>query len=242
MKKFKQNLVKLIRYLKRSLRPTSENELKFKLKDRNFGHYRGTTVDRYLIEQEIKKFLAKKDLKSNHYSKSLEINNDMYTSTYLNQSDRYTLIYKKDSDITLNHKNIIGDLTKDVEKDCIEIFDWIIATQLLSFISNPTIAMVNLIKMLRSNGIIFGTEPFLMPISRYDNKRWGEYIRFTKKGLENILSKIQNIEYKVWPVGDEFSSVLCQLGYCVEDINKQLKIKNSETHYTLLAYSIKKIF
>ncbi len=148
----------------------------------SFGYRRGTPIDRYYIQNAIKEY--SKEIKGS----VLEVGGNDYTMLYSNTS-------LKDSHI-LNYTHmdgnnvIVGDLTKhDSLKE--QKFDTFICTQTLNFIYDFESAISTSYELLNNGGYFIGTVASVSNISKYDNDRWGDYWRFTEKGIKKALDNSQ---------------------------------------------------
>jgi hypothetical protein len=65
--------------------------------------------------------------------------------------------------------------------------------------------------------MIFGTEPFCSPISEYDNERWGDFFRFTEKGIRSLFIRLQNGTLQTSSLGNWTTSYALYKGFCIED-------------------------
>jgi hypothetical protein len=207
----------------------------FLILDRNFGSGRGTPIDRKLIMD----FLAEETADLDSSLKVLEFGDKIFSEIYLAKSDHYQFNFLEGQFPIESHdqKEVVGDLTRRSETP--PQFDLIIATQLLGFTRNPFIAATGLIDLLSPGGLIIGTEPFCSPISKYDDERWGDYFRFTSKGVLNVFSDDRIDEIRVTPLGNWETSLSIYKGFCLED-NLQLSPISDPSYATNIGYVVRR--
>lgn len=208
----------------------------FMILDRNFGSGRGTPIDRKLIMD----FLAVEtaDLGSN--LKVLEFGDKIFSERYLPDSNHYQFNFLEGQCPVESHdkKEVQGDLTQ--RNATPPQFDLIIATQLLGFTENPFIAAIGLIDLLSPGGLIIGTEPFCSPVSKYDDERWGDYFRFTSKGVLKVFSDDRIDEVKVTPLGNWETSLSIYKGFCLED-NLVLSQTTDPSYASNIGYVVRRL-
>lgn len=182
--------------------------------DQNFGTGRGTPIDRKLINDYLMKRIPK--MKEN--IQVLEFSDSIFAKRYFPNAEIYVFNYVPGKPLSLDKKNLTlsGDLLSENSAK-LEMFDVIIATQLLAFTSNPFKAANNLVGLLTSKGVILGTEPFCSPISNYDDQRWGDFFRFTKMGIKSIYSQEPFGIIEVEALGNWDTSYSIFKGFCLED-------------------------
>lgn len=204
--------------------------------DSNFGTSRGTPIDRLLIEN----FLRLNSEQLSEDTTVLEFSEGSYSEKFYNDCKKFIFIYKSNTDLTqTGQREISGDLLRNVQID-LPKFDVIIATQLLAFTQNPFMASASLVNLLKPGGKILGTEPFLSPLSVYDNDRWGDFYRFTSKGLEQIYKSTGvNLDIRVEPLGNWETSYALIKGLVQEDNLAFSQLKCS-SHATGFGYVVTK--
>lgn len=144
-----------------------------------FGHDRGKPIDRYYIEN----FLRKNSTKIS--GTVLEIGDNAYTCSYgSNVSASEVLNYEPAPGAT-----IIGDLVTGRNVP-LNQFDCIILTQTLLCIYDVKSALKNAVAALKENGTLLITVPGISQISRYDMDRWGDFWRFTDRSLQMLLLEV----------------------------------------------------
>lgn len=209
-----------------------------KILDSNFGSSRGTPIDRILIEN----FLVSEFAMCHEKMRVLEFADQIYSSKYFPNCNNYCFKFKPKSRVIETASNEIeGDLLEGTAAE-VPKFDLIIATQLLAFTENPFIVARTLLEMLAPNGRIIGTEPFLSPLSTFDDERWGDFFRFTGRGIEKIYSSSgeKNLVIDVKPLGNWESSYSLIKGLVFED-NIQLSDEACRSHATNFGYRVARI-
>lgn len=153
-----------------------------------FGLDRGTPIDRAYTNDFLQN--------NAHYIKGrvCEIAENTYTKMFgkdVTQSDVFH--YTNDN----KSATIIGDLTQ-VDSLPEGLFDCFICTVTLNFIYDYKSAIKGIHKMLKSSnqtsnqnpGIALITLAGLIPISKYDYERWGDFWRFTDMGIKKDFEEV----------------------------------------------------
>jgi len=91
---------------------------------------------------------------------------------------------------------VIGDICLNEylteNEDFIDFFDVIYSNNVFEHLHNPFVAMKNIYKMLKVNGIAVTVVPFA---ARYHNgSNYGDFFRYTHQGVEAILSEAGQFE------------------------------------------------
>ena len=191
--------------------------------NRNFGFERGTPVDRYYIEQFLNK---KRELITGNV---LEISENTYTKKFgSNVLTSSILTFDKNAIFPVIHGDLTDQTTLPQQK-----FDCFIATQTLNFIKEVEKAVANAHFLLAPSGVFIGTTACLSQISQFDYERWGDYWRFTDKGLKTLLEKHFS-KVKVYPMGN-FAAARCLLdGLAVEDFKKLDFLDTVDINYSII--------
>ena len=105
----------------------------------------------------------------------------------------------------------------------------------MAFTDNPFAVIENLNKMLKKDGVLIGTEPFLSPVSKYDNEKWGDYFRFTLKGMGKLLDSAKFTISEITALGNFSWSLALSKGLVQED-NLNLPISIDDGRYTNVGY------
>ena len=181
-----------------------------------FGLDRGKPIDRYFIENFLNE---KKDLIKGVV---LEIGDNKYTRMFGDSVIKSEILTY---DLNDKRKNIIiGDLTKydNFEKGK---YDCIILTQTLNFIYDYKKAISGVLYLLKEGGTVIVTTSGISQISDYDNKRWGDFWRFTEIGLRKSFEEVfaeENINTK------SYGNVLSSISYLHGISSEELSIKELE--------------
>lgn len=199
---------------------------------RKFGFYRGQPIDRYYID----KFLEENAFYI--YGKTLEVADDRYSRKYGDALESVDILH-----ISANNRNatIIADLTKkdDLPEDT---FDCFICTQTLQFIYHVNKAVSGIYKLLRPGGVVLATVPGIAQMSRDDNKRWGEYWRFTELSLFKLFSNVFGKDHvHVCSFGNVLSSIAFLEGLCTAELTiDELDYKDDEYQLLITVVAEKK--
>jgi hypothetical protein len=189
-----------------------------------FGLERGTPVDRYYIEQFLRRharFIT---------GNVLEIAESTYSKKFGTGNINYQVLH-------YNHDNpnatIIADLSKpsSLPENKIDCF---ICTQTFQFIYNFKEAIEGAHRLLKRDGVLLATMAGISQISRYDMDRWGDYWRFTKlsalKSFEEVFGA-QNVEVEAF--GNVLSSIAFLEGITVEELSQE-EIDHRDDNYQML--------
>jgi len=118
-------------------------------------------------------------------------------------------VEKKTLDINLfeNYPDFQLDLSEEIEIEKTELserFDVIICLAVLEHVYNPFIAIKNLRKMLKKDGVIYGYVPFLYHYHAPEDLYFQDYYRYSKDGLAYLFKEFNNL--KLYPVRGRLSS------------------------------------
>ena len=222
MRKIKNYLFTILKSLKRILYPVKW----FNLRTLNpisekFGLDRGTPIDRYYIEEFLKKnqsFIKGRccEISESFYIKKFSSKNSVHEVFDYNSSNR---------DAT-----IVGDLTK-IDKLPNDLIDCFILTQTLNFIFDYQSAVIGIHKMLKKGGVALVTVSGISQISKYDYERWGDYWRFTDKSIEEVFCKVfkkKNVEVETY--GNILSSTCFLQGISSQELTHDELMYNDRNY------------
>ena len=105
-----------------------------------------------------------------------------------------------------DYPDIIFDLCDDLNPTLYENYDKIICLAVLEHVYNPFVAVDNIFKMLKKDGILFGFVPFLYYYHAPDDLNFQDYFRFSKDALIYLLKDFQDLE--LFPIRGRASTPL----------------------------------
>ena len=113
--------------------------------------------------------------------------------------ERLKIYQTLDIDDKFGKPNHIMDIHKCTLKS--ESYDTVIAIEVLEHLYNPFLAIENVYKLLKTNGVFIGTTRFIYP---YHGEPY-DYFRFTEHGLREIFKNFKNV--KIITLGNRFASI-----------------------------------
>jgi len=145
-----------------------------------FGFDRGKPIDRYYIEDFLKKYRA--DIRG----RVLEIGDRQYTAFGEGRVTHSEVLHA----VSGNPKaTLVGDLATGVGIPK-RTFDCMILTQTLPFIYPVKEAIHQIKNALLPGGVALVTVPGISQISRHDMELWGDYWRFTDASVKRLFSDV----------------------------------------------------
>ena len=177
---------------------------------REFGFERGRPVDRWYIERFLAEHTA--DVRG----RVLEVAEDSYTTRFGGDA-------VSSSDVLFAAAGnpgatIVGDLTTGAGIQA-GAFDCFICTQTLQFIPDAAAAVAGMQRLLAPGGVLLATMPGMSQISRVDDAAWGDWWRFTARGVERLAAAAfgaENIEVRAH--GNVMSAAAFLYGLAAEDL------------------------
>jgi hypothetical protein len=131
----------------------------------------------------------------NVQQKVLEIGDDQYT--YKFGKNLTTTAILAGSVTSLRSQTFPqGDLTNRQSLSSIGKYDCVIATNVLNFIYDYDTAVKGLASLVEPvNGVVLVTVAGLVPISRFDYDRWGDFFRFNDMSIRRLFeAHFENVE------------------------------------------------
>jgi hypothetical protein len=199
----------------------------------DFGFSRGMPIDRYFIENFLKK--NQNDFKG----VALEFGEDFYLKKF-NKGIISFNVLTSNKDETKNKNMIKGDLSviNNLPK---EKYDLIVCTNVLNFIYDINEAIKGLHKMLKKSGVCLVTiAGFSTHVSRYDMDRWGDYWRLSKKTASKAFKKNNFIIDECESFGNVKLAIAQMNGLCVEDIKSDILKENDSDYQMIITLRVKK--
>ena len=194
--------------------------------DREFGFNLGTPIDRYYIENFLKKH------RNLIQGEILEVGEDSYTSRYASGKHRLTILNVVDKPGCLKGHLESGDGIPE------NTFDCVIMTQTLPFIFDVKSAVFNVHKMLKHGGYLLATNPCISHISRFDMDRWGDYWRFTPLSIRCLLEGyFQRDNIQIEAHGNSFASTCFIQGIPSEKLSSK-ELDHADQDYIVTITSL----
>ena len=197
---------------------------------RSLGFDRGTPIDRYYIEDFLRRHGDEEGDIRGHV---LEVGDDFYTrqfgkagiTTHAGRGVDHVDILHVDS--TNPRASIVGDLTNlDIE----ERFDCIICTQTLLLIYDVRVAVRNLARMLKPGGVVLATVPGISQICRTEADMWGDYWRFTTLSARRMFEEAfppENVIVEAY--GNVLSAIAFLHGLSAADLKpRELDVRDND--------------
>jgi ubiquinone/menaquinone biosynthesis C-methylase UbiE len=150
-----------------------------------------------VFEKEIKKISRKKKVidvgTSKRFAKEMECFKDLFSNNYL------AVGYKPQSNYGEDNCDIDADiLSLPFGKNSI---DAIICLDVLEHVSDPFKASRELFRVLKSNGTLLLTTPFLLPyhgksssLGNFSHETYPDFWRFTHQGLELLFRRFKQVK------------------------------------------------
>ncbi len=105
-----------------------------------------------------------------------------------------------------DYPDIIFDLCDELDKSLYDKYDKIICLAILEHVYNPFLAVENLKKMLKNNGVIYGYVPYLNYYHAPNDLKFQDYFRFSKDALTYLFKDFSNV--KLFPIRGRISAPL----------------------------------
>jgi hypothetical protein len=192
---------------------------------RIFGFDRGQSIDRYYIENFLKKH--EMDIRGT----VLEIGDPGYTSRF--GGDRVTHSDVLHVSLDNPRATIVGDLATG-EGIPEAAFDCMIITQTYQMIYDVKSSASWTYSSLKPGGVLLATLPGISQISRYDMDRWGDYWRFTDASARRLFGDVfeeKNVTIETY--GNVLTAVAFLHGLSVEEL-RQKELSCHDPDYQLL--------
>ena len=189
------------------------------------GCDRGTPIDRYYIENFIRKCspLIK--------GRVLEIADNSYSRRFGgNQVTKFEVLHATSG----NRKaTIVGDLTspETLPENAVDCF---ICTQTFQFIFDIQKAIIGAHHILKPGGVLLATVSGISQISRYDMDRWGDYWRFTTASVKCLFEPVFKGGIEIESFGNVLAATAFLQGLSVEDLPDRPLLDHNDPDYQSL--------
>lgn len=154
---------------------------------RVYGFDRGTPVDRYYIEDFLRRFASHPGYAEGALTgRVLEVGGREYADRFVSDQRMSSVhVDVLHADAANPEATIVGDLT-DPEVLPTRTFDCIICTQTLQVIWDVPAALANLAGALAPGGTLLVTVPGISAAMTPDRDQWGDWWRFTSGSLRRL--------------------------------------------------------
>ncbi|MBC8186017.1 methyltransferase [candidate division KSB1 bacterium] len=142
--------------------------------------------------------------------------------------------YQEKNGFIINSFDIDEKRTPDIKGDIcthdfdVSKYDVIVMAEVLEHLHTPQLAIDNVYKILRPQGKLIITVPFIMPI----HDRPYDYFRYTRYGLQHLLKKFEKITIKERNSWGEAINVL----FVRHIMNKNLSSRLAAPFFIIMAF------
>lgn len=192
---------------------------------RKYGAEFGKPIDRYYIE----KFL--KNNRKYIQGDVIEIEDTTYTKRYGHSLKSCTALHVEEMDECIQGNLETGEGIEEGMADCL------ICTQTLQYIYHPENAAKNIWKMLKKDGTVLITMPFLCQYFEGAHS-WNDYWRTTPQCLKKVLAETfgeKNV--KVGSLGNIKTAVGFLYGLCGDDIDES-DFDYNDKEYPVIVWAV----
>ena len=198
-----------------------------------FGSDRGQPVDRYYIEQ----FLA--DHRADIRGRVLEVKDSSYTKRFASgQFESDVLDIRSENP----RATIIADLQR---ADSVEggHFDCFLLTQTIGLIPDVRTALEHAHRLLKPGGVLLLTAPGLGSRAADKTEAPGDYWRFTKDALKQLLWPIFRAEnVQLYSYGNVLAAVALLMGMAREELSaKELEVNDLRFPVVIAARAVRNL-
>lgn len=197
---------------------------------RRWGREHGTPIDRYYIENFLRK---NQDV---IHGDVMEVSENRYTMQFGSDIENSYILHVNgwgDNVIKGNLEN--GDGIQENSVDCF------ICTQTIQFIYDISSVVSNIYRMLKPGGTALITASSIVQVSMYDYIHWGDYWRFTKQSLKKLfMPYFEDSNIKIDSYGNVKIATALLYGLAIEDMQKSDFQYNDEQYPIVLTAKISK--
>ena len=190
-----------------------------------FGINRGTPIDRYYIEN----FLRKNS--SLIKGRILEVGSDSYSRKMAgSKAESFDILHVSPTSLSAT---LVGDLT-DMTTLPENAFDCFICTSTFNFIFDVQKAVEGAHHLLKPGGVLLATVAGISQISRYDMDRWGDYWRFTSASVKRLFAPVFKGGLEIESFGNVLAATAFLQGVAVEDLPEKTLLDQQDPDYQML--------
>lgn len=205
----------------------------------HYGNDRGTPVDRYYIEDFLRRHAgAKGYAEGDIRGRVLEVGDDFYSreiggwagTASDHGPQTVDILHVDDSN---ESATIVADLA-DAPHIPSETFDCIICVQTLLLIYDTPAAIATLHRILKPGGVVLATVPGISKVCRPEADLWGDYWRFTSLSARRLFQEVfapENV--KVDSYGNVLSAIAFLHGIAAEELKRE-ELELRDPNYEVL--------
>ena len=208
--------------------------------NRNWGHERGTPVDRYFIDDFLRRHSGAPDYSPGSIrGHVLEIGESRYAGRFGRPQDIERLDIL-DVSPTNAEATVIADLT-DGSNLASDTFDCVICTQTLVVIFDIKAVVRTLHRILKPGGTLLVTVPGISQICRPDMDEWGDYWRFTTLSARLLFEEVfEPSEISVDAYGNVLAATAFLYGLAAQDLRREeLELRDPDYQVTICVKAVK---
>jgi SAM-dependent methyltransferase len=186
---------------------------------RDFGGDRGSPIDRYYIEDFLRRHGGLSDYAPGAiHGHVLEVGDDMYTRQFGLGVDRVDIL---DASPENPRGTIVADLAEGSNLPS-DVYDCVICPQTLLVIYDVKSAIRTLHRILKPAGTALVTVPGISQISRADMDSWGDYWRFTTLSARRLFEEVfEPSKVTVDCYGNVLTASAFLYGLAIEDMSRR---------------------
>jgi SAM-dependent methyltransferase len=183
---------------------------------RNFGIERGSPIDRYYIEDFLRRHSGLSEYSPGAiHGHVLEVGEDTYTQQFGLGVDRVDVL---DASPENPRATIVADLTDGANLPS-ETCDCVICIQTLLVIYDVKSAIRTIHRILKPGGTALLTVPGISQICRPDIDSWGDYWRFTTLSARRLFEEVfEPANIAVDSYGNVLTASALPYGLSIEDL------------------------
>jgi SAM-dependent methyltransferase len=186
---------------------------------RNFGFSRGNPIDRYFIEDFLRRHSGASDYAPGAiHGHVLEVGGDTYARQFGLGVDRIDIL---DASPQNPRGRIVADLA-DGSNLPSDAYDCVVCTQTLHIIYDVKAAIQTIHRILKPGGTVLVTLPGISQICRPDIDSWGDYWRFTTLSARRLFEEVfEPAKVTVDCYGNVLTASAFLYGFATQDMSRR---------------------
>jgi SAM-dependent methyltransferase len=186
---------------------------------RNFGFERGRPIDRYYIEDFLRRHSGQSEYAPGAiHGHVLEVGDDNYTRQFGLGVDRIDILHASPEN---PRATIVADLTDGGNLPS-DSYDCVICIQTLLVIYDVKAAIRTIHRILKPGGTALVTIPGISQLTRPDIDSWGDYWRFTTLSARRLFEEVfEPANVTVDSYGNVLTASAFLYGLSTEDLSRR---------------------